>query len=78
MFKFQSRLKGPRRPRRKAAPIALVVVFLSAATVFAQKPQAVSAANAPLTLSLTSDANIVRVCDNSGAPQVQQIGRAHV
>ena len=77
MFKFQSRLKGPRRPRRKAAPIALVVVVLSAAQVFAQqKPQAVSAANAPLTLSLTSDANIVRACDNSGAPQVQLTAKA--
>ena len=42
MFKFQSpRLNGPRRPRRKAAPIALVVVILSAAQVFAQKPQVV-------------------------------------
>ena len=74
MFKFKSpRLKGL---KRYAAPIALVVVFLTAANVFAQKPQAVSAANAPLTLSLTSDANIVRACDNSGAPQVQLTAKA--
>jgi PKD domain-containing protein len=70
MFRYQfSRLKI------YAAPIALVV-SLSAASVFAQKPQAVSAANAPLTLSLISDANIVRACDNSGAPQVQLTAKA--
>ena len=74
MFKFKTpRLKGP---SRYSAPIALVVVFLSAAQIFAQKPQAVSAANTPLTLSLTSDANIVRACDNSGAPQVQLTAKA--
>ena len=74
MFRYQSpRLKGP---RKYAAPIALVAVFLSAANVFAQKPQAVSAANTPLTLSLTSDANIVRACDNSGAPRVQLTAKA--
>src|SRR5829696_7992148 len=70
MFRDQSpRLKG------YVAPIALVV-FLSAATVFAQKPQVVSATSAPLSLSLTSDANIVRACDNSGAPRVQLIAKA--
>jgi hypothetical protein len=58
-----------------AAPIALVM-FLSAAHAFAQKPQVVSAVNAPLSLSLTSDANIVRACDNSGAPQVQLTAKA--
>src|ERR1041385_938184 len=63
-------------PRRNAAPIALVVVLLSAATVFAQKTQVISATNAPLSLSLTSDANIVRACDNSGAPQVQLTAKA--
>ena len=57
------------------APIALVV-FLSTAHVFAQKPQVISATNAPLSLSLTSDANIVRACDNSGAPQVQLTAKA--
>ncbi len=74
MFRYQfPRLKGL---KMDAAPIALVVVFLSAASVFAQKPQVVSAANAPLSLSLTTDANIVRACDNSGAPQVQLIAKA--
>ena len=71
MFKFHSS-----RPKGYFAPIALVAVFLSAASVYAQKPQAVSAANTPLTLSLTSDANIVRACDNSGAPQVQLTAKA--
>src|SRR5215218_7725693 len=61
--------------KRYAAPIALVV-SLSAAHVFAQKPQVVSAASAPLSLSLTSDTNIVRACDNSGAPQVQLTAKA--
>ena len=63
------------RLKRYAAPIALVV-SLSAASVFAQKPQVISATNAPLSLSLTSDANIVRACDNSGAPQVQLTAKA--
>ena len=70
MFRDQfPRLKG------YCAPIALVV-FLSTAHVFAQKPQVISATNAPLSLSLTSDANIVRACDNSGAPQVQLTAKA--
>jgi hypothetical protein len=70
MFTYQfSRLKG------LVAPIALVV-SLSAANVFAQKVQVVSAASAPLSLSLTSDVNIVRACDNSGAPQVQLTAKA--
>ena len=69
MFRYQSRLKG------YLAPIALVA-FLSAAHVSAQKPQVVSAASAPLTLSLTSDANIVRACDNGGAPQVHLTANA--
>jgi hypothetical protein len=74
MFRVQfPRLK---RPRRNAAPIALVVVCLSAAHVFAQKPQVISATNAPLSLSLTTDANIVRACDNGGAPQVQLTAKA--
>lgn len=70
MFRYQSpRLKG------YFAPIALVVL-LSAASVFAQKPQAVSAASTPLSLSLTSDANIVRACDSGGAPQVHLTAKA--
>jgi len=63
------------RLKRYVAPIALVV-SLSAAHVFAQKPQVISATNAPLSLSLTTDANIVRACDNSGAPQVQLTAKA--
>ena len=73
MFRYKSPRLGP---RRYAAPIAVVVVFLSGAHVFAQKPQVVSAASAPLTLSLISDANIVRACDNGGAPQVQLTAKA--
>src|ERR1041385_1207098 len=70
MFRYQfPRLVG------FVAPIALVV-SLSAASVFAQKPQVISATNAPLSLSLTSDANIVRACDNGGAPQVQLTAKA--
>ena len=70
MFRVKSpRLKG------YVAPVALVML-LSAANVFAQKPQVVSASTAPLSLSLTSDANIVRACDNSGAPQVQLTAKA--
>jgi len=74
MFRYQfPRLMGP---GRYAAPIALVVVCLSAAHAFAQKQQVVSAVNAPLSLSLTADANIVRACDNGGAPQVQLTAKA--
>jgi hypothetical protein len=70
MFRDQyPRLKG------YVAPIALVV-FLSAASVFAQKVQVVPASSAPLSLSLTSDANIVRACDNGGAPQVTLTAKA--
>jgi len=70
MFRTKiSRLKG------YVAPVALVL-SLSAAHVFAQKPQVISATNAPLSLSLTSGANIVRACDNSGAPQVQLTAKA--
>ena len=70
MFRDQSP-----RLKKYVAPIALVV-SLFAAHVFAQKPQVISATNAPLSLSLTSDANIVRACDNSGAPQVQLTAKA--
>jgi hypothetical protein len=69
MFKYQTRLTG------YVAPIALVVL-LSAVHVLAQKRQVVSTATAPLTLSLTSDANIVRACDNGGAPQVRLTANA--
>jgi len=74
MFKYQfPRLKGP--ICYFATPIALVVA-LSTSQAFAQKPQVISATNAPLSLSLTSDANIVRACDNGGAPQVQLTAKA--
>ena len=73
MFRNQfPRLKG------YVAPIALVV-FLSAAYVVAQqkdKVQYVPASSAPLSLSLTADANIVRACDNGGAPTVQLTAKA--
>ena len=73
MFRDQSpRLKGL---KTYVASIALIV-SLSAANVFAQKTQVVSSTSAPLSLSLTSEANIVRACDNSGAPQVQLTAKA--
>ena len=53
MFRNQPRLIG------YLAPIALVA-FLSAPQILAQTPtRTVAVANAPLSLSLTSDANIV-------------------
>ena len=52
------------------APIALVA-FLSVPQVFAQKTTVVSAVSAPLTLSLTADANTVNACDAGGAPQIK-------
>ena len=52
------------------APIALAALLLSPQTS-AQKPTVVSAINAPLTLSLASDANIVSACSNTGSPQVK-------
>jgi PKD-like domain len=52
------------------APIALVA-FLSLPQALAQKPTVVSAVNAPLTLSLTADTNVVTACTDSGAPQVR-------
>ena len=61
------RLKGPGIRRANCPGRA----FYPRRNVLAQKPQVVSAANAPLSLSLTADANIVSACDNGGAPQVQ-------
>ena len=52
------------------APIALVA-FLSLPQAFAQKPTVVSAVNAPLTLGLTADTNVVSACADGGAPQVR-------
>jgi hypothetical protein len=63
MFKNQFRLGY-------LAPIALVA-FLSLPQAFAQKPTVVSAVNAPLTLNLTADTNVVSACADGGAPQVR-------
>src|SRR6185295_14638325 len=56
------------------APIALVA--LSAPQVFAQKTKVVSSVNAPLTLSLTADSNVVLACAYGGAPQVKLTANA--
>ena len=61
--------RNPSRRIGYLAPIALVA-FLSAPQVLAQT-RTVAAANAPLSLSLTADANSVSACANGGAPQVQ-------
>ncbi|HEX3251344.1 MAG TPA: hypothetical protein VHS05_18055 [Pyrinomonadaceae bacterium] len=64
MFKNFFRLAG------YLAPIALVAV-MSTPHAFAQKTTVVSAVNAPLSLSLTADTNIVTACADGGAPQVR-------
>lgn len=71
MFKYQfPRLIG------YLAPIVMVA-FLSAPTVFSQtQTRTVATANAPLTLSLTADTNIVTACANGGAPQVKLTANA--
>lgn len=56
------------------APIALVA--LSTPQAFAQKTTVVSAVNAPLSLSLTADSNIVTACADGGAPQVRLTANA--
>src|SRR5215207_9482333 len=63
MFRNQTRLIG------YLAPIALAA-FLSAPQIFAQT-RTVAAANAPLSLSLTADANSITACADGGAPQVR-------
>src|ERR1041385_8250775 len=57
------------------APIALVAC-LSTPQLSAQKPVTVAAVNAPLSLSLTSDTNIVTACADGGAPQVRLTAKA--
>jgi hypothetical protein len=57
------------------APIALVA-FLSVPQTHAQRTRPVAAANAPLSLSLTADANSVTACANGGAPQVKLTANA--
>src|ERR1044072_3718960 len=68
MLRNTSRLLG------YLAPIALVA--LSAPQVFAQKTTVVSAVNAPLSLSLTADSNIVTACADGGAPHVKLTANA--
>ena len=68
MFRNPSRLIG------YLAAIALVV-FVSVPSVLAQT-RTVAAVNAPLTLSLTADANSVTACANGGAPQVKLTANA--
>lgn len=68
MLRNKSRLIG------YLAPIALVA--LSAPQVFAQKTKVVSSVNAPLSLSLTADSNIVTACADGGAPQVKLTANA--
>lgn len=68
MLRNKSRLIG------YLAPIALVA--LSAPQVFAQKTKVVSSVNAPLSLSLTADSNIVTACADGGAPRVKLTANA--
>ncbi|HET6976181.1 MAG TPA: hypothetical protein VFI24_07655 [Pyrinomonadaceae bacterium] len=68
MLRNKSRLLG------YLAPIALVA--LSAPQVFAQKTRVVNAVNAPLSLSLTADSNVVTACADGGAPKVKLIANA--
>ena len=68
MFRNQFRLVG------RLAPIALVAT-LSAPQLFAQT-RTVSAVNAPLTLNLTADTNVVSACADGGAPQVRLTAQA--
>ena len=68
MLRNKSRLIG------YLAPIALVA--LSAPQVFAQKTTVVSSVNAPLSLSLAADSNIVTACADGGAPQVKLTANA--
>jgi hypothetical protein len=69
MFRNYPRLIG------YLAPIALVA-FLSSSPTFAQKTTVVSSVNAPLSLSLTADSNVVNACDAGGAPQVKLTANA--
>jgi hypothetical protein len=67
MFRNPPRLIG------YLAPIALVA-FLSVPQILAQTRTV--AANAPLSLSLSADANSVSACANGGAPQVRLTANA--
>jgi PKD domain-containing protein len=63
------------RPLGYLAPIALVA-FLCAPQIFAQKTKVVSSVNSPLSLTLTSDSNVVTECADGGAPQVRLTAKA--
>ena len=64
-------LRNLPRQFRYLAPLALVA-FLSAPQILAQtQTRTVATANAPLSLSLTADANIVSACADGGAPKVR-------
>ena len=65
----------PRIIRYLLAPIALAAPLFSH-HAHAQKPIVVSSANAPLTLSLTSDATAVTACTEAGGPKVKLNARA--
>ncbi len=67
MFSNQSRLIG-------YLALSALVAFLSAPQTFSQT-RTVASANAPLSLSLTSDANAVSACVD-GAPQVRLTAQA--
>jgi len=69
MFRNLLRLAG------YLAPIALVAT-MSTTQAFAQKTTVVSAVNAPLSLSLTADSNIITACADGGAPQVKLTANA--
>jgi len=69
MFRNYPRLIG------YLAPIALVALMSSSPT-FAQKTTVVSSVNAPLSLSLIADSNVVNACDAGGAPQVKLTANA--
>ena len=66
---------NPRMIRYLLAPFALAALLLSH-HAHAQKPTVVSSANAPLTLSLTSNAAAVSACTEAGGPKVKLNARA--
>jgi PKD-like domain len=70
-------LRNNPRLLRYLAPIALVAL-LSASQSLAQtqKTRTVAAVSAPLSLSLTSDSNVVSACDAGGAPTVRLTAKA--
>ena len=59
------------RQIRYLAPIALVALLSAPQPLAQTKTRTVASANAPLSLTLTSDANVVTACDEGGAPKVR-------